>query len=163
MSINMKTVNYLTALILSATLCSFITAGCESHEPKVKDDFEEYKQDKQLATDSDSITKQAEFIKLKTESVIAKESTDEWVVFTILMEKKLQSNTGKIKSIRADKNASVKTLSRANRLEGDNADIRKKMDEYNADAKERMKSFSEKMKTDADAIQTELKELSSSK
>lgn len=150
-------------IFLINMVAAILFVSCESSEPKQKDDFEVYKQEKISSADSDSINKEAEYLQLKNDAATATVSLDAWTVFRNSIERKIAANTSKIKSIRAKQGATSKMLSKASRLEKDNADLQTRLNDFKKETDERLTNFSKEIQSDADAISTELTDLSKTK
>jgi hypothetical protein len=142
-------------------------SSCHSHEQKPDDAFENIKEQKKLNKDSVppvpeiiSDQKKTEIIssQKKTE-VVPKSENQDWVSFRMGMEEKIIMNTLKIKSLKAAPESNTKQLRKVARLEKNNTDLRKQMDDYAADAKARQEKFRTSMNQDVNDIGTELKDM----
>ncbi|MEK6614486.1 MAG: hypothetical protein AABZ32_00010 [Bacteroidota bacterium] len=151
----MKTI--FTSIIISGFFSALILTSCESHEQKADDAFENYKNEKMKLNDSDIIANALVQESNKTEFVKKNENVDDWTKFKIATEKKIRLNENKIKEIKVIPNENSKLLSKVERLEKNNNDLRSQMDQYNEEAKIKLEKFKESINQDVNDINVELK------
>jgi hypothetical protein len=151
---NIRTLSFYTV----ASLFLISISSCHSHEQKPDDAFENIKEQKKLNKDSIPPTPEIIPEQKKTE-VVQKSENQDWVSFRTGMEEKIIMNTLKIKSLKAAPESNTKQLRKVARLEKNNTDLRKQMDDYAADAKARQEKFKTSMTQDVNDIGTELKDM----
>jgi hypothetical protein len=146
------------------SLLLIIVASCQSHVQNENATFKYVKD-----TDNDSLktgaikkaipVKEVEYKKI----VLKNEIVDEWTLYKIKTEKKIKSNELIIdeikngKDIPGNKNKFNRQISR---LEQKNNDLRKKMNDYNEEAKAKWEKFKLSMSHDIDAIAIEIQDVS---
>ncbi|MBI3235532.1 MAG: hypothetical protein HYZ42_16080 [Bacteroidetes bacterium] len=88
------------------------------------------------------------------------DEADEWSLFQLETEKKIEANKATIKAMRELPNAGDKLIKRITKLERDNNALMREMDEYKEDVKVRWENFKLTLNHDVNQIQIELKDLS---
>ncbi len=144
-----------TKIIIIVFFSTVSLVSCESHEQEADAAIELVRKER-MATNDSNVTKKAEQVKKN-------ETLDEWTLFKIGIENKIRVNEIKIKTLKSTPNASVKFLKQVTRLEKDNYDLRKKMDDYYEEGKTRWEKFKSKMNQDIEDINKEFTDLSGKK
>ena len=141
------------------SLLVLFVVSCVSHQQKPDDAYDRFKQKKMLTKDSVVNNKKILQDALKTDVTVVKkkETTDEWALFRIEIERKIHANENKISEMKSIQNASANLLKRVSVLENNNNDLRKQLDEFNEEVKVKWESFKIKMNHDANEIGIELK------
>ena len=133
--------------------------SCESHEKKADDAFDQFKEEKQLIHDTE-MRKNEIVPNVVKETVIKKnENPDDWTKLKNEIEKRIQVNENSIKRIKNNTATDSKMLKRITRLEDDNNNLKKLIDEYIIDMKLKLEQFKTKINQDTQELETELKDL----
>lgn len=150
----------LTLIIIISYLLVLLFVSCESHEQNADDAFEIIKEEKMLYNDSNDVLKALVQEPVKTKFVRNIENTDEWTMFKIEIEKKIQNNEKKIKEIKEISNANSNLLRKVINMEKSNSDLRNQMNDYNEEVKLKWETFKSTINHDVNEIYIELKDLS---
>lgn len=150
-----------TSRLVTACFSLMILASCESHEQKADDAFERVKEEKMEPQPKDSNVTSKEIIQTSKKITTIKkiENLDEWSKFKAETEKKILVNENQIKEIKDTPSLNAKSLRKVTRLEKENNDLRKQMDEYREEAKMTWEKFKAKMDHSVNEIDIELKDL----
>lgn len=154
-----------TVAQITITICLIliILTSCESHEQKSNDAFDQFKQEKMMASDSIAVTVDSSQAAGKNLTEKINETINEWDKFKNHIEKKILANENKVKKIKQTPEASVKFLKKIVHLEKDNNDLKNQLKEYEEQVKINLEKFKEKINLQADDIDAKLKDLSASK
>jgi hypothetical protein len=148
------------SIIIKACLALFILTSCESHEQKLNDAFDRFKEEKMMSTDDKGVIKETAIKTDKLEPVKIKENTDEWVNFKIHIEKIILTNENKAKKIKQSPETNVKLLKRISRLEKDNVDLKRQLKEYEEEVKLNLEKFKKKINDEVNDMDSKLKDIS---
>ena len=136
-----------------------VLASCESHEQKVDEAFNEFKNEKMAKKDS-------VYVYIDTTSAVEKSKTskkhekiDEDSKFKKSIENSVHVNELTIKKLKAIPNVSIKTLKKIVHLEEVNNSLFKQLNDYEEEAKNNRKSFEEKIKQQVNELDVDLKTL----
>ena len=162
----MKT-QYVPQLITIFILSSILSA-CESHEKKVDEAFENFKEEKMSQPDNtvilaDTNIKHTQIINEPVKIQTKKINEDEWTKFKSEVEKKIIQNEIQIKEIKVSVSLTAKELKKTSSLEKENNDLRRKMEEFKEDEKIKLEKFKLNINNDANEINLELKGISLTK
>lgn len=154
--------------IISGCFLLLILVSCESREQKTDDAFERVKEEKMMSKDSNNISKKI-IQNTKPEPSnknvrVGQGNSDEWLQFRMETENKILRNEKMIKAIKIipAEDSGLLLYRKVIRLEKENNDLRRQMDEYNEEMKVRWENFKMKMDHDANEIAIELKDIKTS-
>ncbi len=151
--------NKINPVIIICYILVTVLAACESHEQKADDAFEKVKSEKLKMKDTIIIMKDVVPNSTKIVQIKKVEAPDEWTKFKTETEKKIMANEIKIKQIKSIPNTNSKVMKQLMRLEKDNNELRKNMDQYKEEAKVIWETFKIKINHDVNDINIELKDL----
>jgi hypothetical protein len=148
-------------LVRYATICLAIPIffSCQSHEQKQDDAFEHVKEQKKVNKDSGAAAMVIQPEQDKPSVLKKNEKTDEWISFQKELEGKIVQNELNIKILKGAKGTSTKSFRKLAHLEKDNSDLRKQMNNFNADAIARKQAFKASIYTDVNVIGAELRDM----
>jgi hypothetical protein len=138
-------------VVLIGIIFLMILSSCKSHEKKVDDAFDIYKEDRNNFVDS-SINKKTVIIKTF-------ENSSEWYQFKTSIINKIRINESKIKEIKGRSNSNSNLLRKAKKLEDENNRLMAQIEEYQEELKVKLENFKMKMNNDLNEIAGELKDL----
>ncbi len=145
--------------LITGCFSFLLISSCESHEKKADDAFDQFKEEKQLIHDTE-MRKNEIVPNVVKETVIKKnENLDDWTKLKNEIEKRIQVNENLIKRIKNNTATDSKMLKRITRLEDDNNNLKKLIDEYIIDMKLKLEQFKTKINQDTQELETELKDL----
>lgn len=136
-----------------------LISSCESHEKKADDAFDQFKEEKKLIHDSETLTIEIK-PDIKNEITSKKtENTDDWTKLKNEIDKRIKGNENSIKHIKNSASTDSKILKKLTRLEDENNDLKKQIDEYIIDMKLKLEQFKTKIDKDTGELEVELKAL----
>jgi len=146
-------------IFLTGTLMAISLTSCGPRVPKADDAFDLVKKERMLLKDSGFVSDEIIRESMKTVIVKKNETPDEWTPFKTETDRKIRLNEKKIKELEGFHNASGSLHRKVASLKKDNNDLRKRMNEYQEEAKVKLEMFKASMSHNVKIIDNELSSL----
>ena len=142
--------------IIISFLSIIALISCDSGQPKPDTAFESFKENKLMIKGSDSTDK---VIIKNPKKSDQEQNPDDWTKFKAEMERKIIKNEHTIKEIKGIPNGNTELYRKASRIEKDNNELRKQMDDYHKKMQVGVENFKATMYQDMAKISVALKDL----
>ena len=147
------------SIFYKSIMAIIVLASCESHEQKVDEAFNEFKNEKMAKKDSVYVYIDTTSIVEKSKTFKKHEKIDEDSKFKKSIENSVHINELTIKKLKAIPNVNIKTLKKIVHLEEINNSLIKQLYDFDEEARNNRKSFEEKIKQQVNELDVDLKTL----